>query len=196
MTLTQTHRGTESKRPAAFPGEPSLWFFLFADMTLFACLFGVVVYIRDDQREIFAPSQAALSQTLGLVNTLLLLTGSLFVALGVNAMRTGAGRVDRMFAGGIACGAAFLGVKAIEWGRSIADGHTASTNDFFSAYYMLTGIHLAHVMIGLGVLIAMYRNVRSPNLRRDLVEGGACYWHLVDLLWVVLFPLVYLMPAG
>lgn len=196
MTLTQAPRDVENRRPAAFPGEPGLWFFLFADMMLFACLFGVVVYIRDDQPEIFAPSQAALSQTLGLVNTLLLLTGSLFVALGVTGMRSGAARVDRMFAGGIACGAAFLGVKAVEWGHSIADGHTASTNDFFSAYYMLTGIHLAHVTIGLGVLIAMYRNVRSPNVRRDLIEGGACYWHLVDLLWVVLFPLVYLMPAG
>jgi nitric oxide reductase NorE protein len=196
MTLTQAPRTTSTNRPAAFPGEPGLWLFLFADMVLFACLFGVVIYIRDDQPEVFAPSQAALSQTLGLINTLLLLTGSLFVALGVNATRSAVGRADRMFAGGIACGAAFLGVKVIEWGRSIADGHTASTNDFYSAYYMLTGIHLAHVTIGLGVLIACYRNVRSANLRPNLVEGGACYWHLVDLLWVVLFPLVYLMPAG
>jgi nitric oxide reductase NorE protein len=196
MTLTQTPRDARDNKPAAFPGEPGLWLFLFADMTLFACLFGIVVYIRDAQPEVFAESQASLSQTLGLVNTLLLLTGSLFVALGVNATRTGTGRVDRMFAGGIACGAAFLGVKVIEWGRSISEGHTVSTNDFFSAYYMLTGIHLAHVTIGIGVLVAMYRNVRSPRLRQNLVEGGACYWHLVDLLWVVLFPLVYLMPAG
>jgi nitric oxide reductase NorE protein len=196
MTLTETPREERRNKPGAFPGEPGLWLFLFADMMLFACLFGVVVYIRDDQPEVYAPSQAALSQTLGLVNTLLLLTGSLFVALGVSATRTGIGRADRMFAGGIATAVAFLGVKVIEWGHSIADGHTASTNDFFSAYYMLTGIHLAHVTIGLGVLIAMYRNVRSPNVRQNLVEGGACYWHLVDLLWVMLFPLVYLMPAG
>ncbi len=196
MTLTQTPRDSPSNKPAAFPGEPGLWLFLFADMTLFAALFGIVVYIRDDQPEVFSSSQASLSQTLGLVNTLLLLTGSLFVALGVNATRTSVGRADRLFAGGIACGAAFLGVKVIEWGHSIADGHTVSTNDFYGAYYMLTGIHLAHVTIGLGVLIAMYRNARSPRLRQNLVEGGACYWHLVDLLWVVLFPLVYLMPAG
>ena len=196
MTLTQTPRDARNDRPAAFPGEPGLWLFLFADMLLFACLFGVVVYIRDDQPQVFSESQASLSQTLGLINTLLLLTGSLFVALGVSATRTGVGRPDRLFAAGIASGAAFLGVKVVEWGRSIADGHTASTNDFFSAYYMLTGIHLAHVTIGIGVLVAVYRNVRSPNVRKNLVEGGACYWHLVDLLWVVLFPLVYLMPAG
>jgi nitric oxide reductase NorE protein len=196
MTLTESPRDARTNKPAAFPGEPGLWLFLFADMMLFAALFGIVVYIRDDQPAIFAESQASLSQTLGLVNTLLLLTGSLFVALGVTATRTGAGRADHLFAGGIACGAAFLGVKVIEWGRSISDGHTVSTNDFFGAYYMLTGIHLAHVTIGIGVLVAMYRNVRSPNVRKHLVEGGACYWHLVDLLWVVLFPLVYLMPAG
>lgn len=196
MTLTQTPRDAPSNKPASFPGEPGLWLFLFADMTLFVALFGIVVYIRDDQPAVFAESQASLSQTLGLVNTLLLLTGSLFVALGVNATRTGVGRADRLFLAGIVSGAAFLGVKAIEWGRSISDGHTVSTNDFFGAYYMLTGIHLAHVTIGIGVLVAIYRNSRSANLRKDLIEGGACYWHLVDLLWVVLFPLVYLMPAG
>lgn len=196
MTLTQPPRPAHENRPAKVPGEWGLWLFLFADMTLFACLFGIAVYIRDDQPEIFSTSQASLSQTLGLVNTILLLTGSLFVALGVGATRGGPGRADKLFLGGIACGGAFLGVKAIEWGSSIADGHTASTNDFYSLYYMLTGIHLAHVTIGLGVLIAMYRNVKGPTARKDLVEGGACYWHLVDLLWVVLFPLVYLMPAG
>jgi nitric oxide reductase NorE protein len=196
MTLTQNPREARSDRPSAIPGEAGLWVFLFADMTLFAALFGIVVYIRHDQPEVFASSQASLSQTLGLVNTLLLLTGSLFVALAVNAARAGTGRPDRLLGGAIGCAGAFLGVKVIEWGHSIADGHTASTNDFFNAYYMLTGIHLAHVTIGLGVLIAMYREVRRPRLRLGFLEGGGCYWHLVDLLWVVLFPLVYLMPAG
>lgn len=196
MTLTQTPRETRQDRPAAIPGEPGLWLFLFADMLLFAALFGIVVYLRDDQPEIFSESQATLSQTLGLVNTLLLLTGSLFVAMAVHGTRTGAGRPDRLLLGAIACGAGFLGVKAVEWGSSIADGHTVSTNDFFQAYYMLTGIHLAHVTIGLGVLVAMWREVRRPQARLGMLEGGGCYWHLVDLLWVVLFPLIYLMPVG
>ncbi|GAA0605751.1 cytochrome c oxidase subunit 3 family protein [Sporichthya brevicatena] len=196
MTLTQNPRDVRSDRPAAIPGEPGLWLFLFADMLLFAALFGIVVHLRDDQPAMFAESQASLSQTLGLVNTLLLLTGSLFVAMAVHGSRTGAGRPDKLLLGAIGCGAAFLGVKAIEWGSSIADGHTASTNDFFQAYFMLTGIHLAHVTIGIGVLIAMWREVGRPQTRRTVLEGGGCYWHLVDLLWVVLFPLVYLMPAG
>ena len=196
MTLTSDRPAARADRPRAIPGEGGLWLFLFADMTLFAFLFGIVVYIRHDQPETFASSQQSLSQTLGLVNTLLLLTGSLFVALGVQGGRAGAARADRLLAAAIACGAGFLGVKVLEWGHAISEGHTASSNDFYSCYYMLTGIHLAHVTIGLGVLVAMYRNARSGRLRPDLLEGGGCYWHLVDLLWVVLFPLVYLMPAG
>lgn len=193
MTLTQTPRETRPDRPAAIPGEPGLWLFLFADMLLFAALFGIVVYLRDDQPAIFAESQETLSQTLGLVNTLLLLTGSLFVAMAIHGTRTGAGRPDMLILSAIGCGAAFLGVKVIEWGGSIADGHTASTNDFYQAYFMLTGIHLAHVTIGIGVLVAMYREVRRPQSRIGFLEGGGCYWHLVDLLWVVLFPLLYLV---
>jgi nitric oxide reductase NorE protein len=196
MTLTDAPREARPDRPAAIPGEPGLWFFMFADMLLFAALFGIVVYIRDDQPAIFASSQASLSVTLGLVNTLLLLTGSFFVAMAVHGARTGAGRPEKLVLAAIGCGAAFLGVKVIEWGSSIADGHTVSTNDFYGAYFMLTGIHLAHVTIGIGVLIAMFRELRRPQARINILEGGGCYWHLVDLLWVVLFPLVYLMPAG
>lgn len=196
MTLTQTPRDARSDRPAAIPGEPGLWLFMFADMALFAALFGIVIYLRDDQPEVFAESQASLSQTLGLVNTILLLTGSLLVAMAIHGARTGAGRPDRLLLGAIGCGAAFLGVKAIEWSSSIADGHTVSTNDFYGAYYMLTGIHLAHVTIGIGVLVAMWRELARPQRRIGVLEGGGCYWHLVDLLWVVLFPLIYLMPVG
>ena len=196
MTLTQAPRDARPDRPAAIPGEAGLWLFLFADMALFAALFGIVVYLRDDQPEIFTSSQASLSQTLGLVNTLLLLTGSLLVAMAVHGARAGVGRPDRLLLGAIGCGAGFLGVKVIEWGSSIADGHTASTNDFYGAYYMLTGIHLAHVTIGIGVLVAMWRELRNPRMRIGILEGGGCYWHLVDLLWVVLFPLIYLMPVG
>ena len=196
MTLTQTPREARDARPdrpAAIPGEPGLWLFMFADMLLFACLFGIVIWVRDDNPAVFAESQATLSQTLGLVNTVLLLTGSLLVAMAVHHARLGNGRPDRLLLGAIACGAGFLGVKALEWGSSIADGHTVSTNEFFQAYYMLTGIHLAHVTIGLGVLVAMYKELRSARLRMGMLEGGGCYWHLVDLLWVVLFPLFYLV---
>ncbi len=196
MTLTQTPRDVQEDRPAAIPGEPGLWLFLFADMLLFAALFGIVIYIRDDQPDVFAESQATLSQTLGLVNTVLLLTGSLLVAMAIHGTRTGAGRPDRLLLGAIGCGATFLGVKVLEWGSSIADGHTVSTNDFYGVYYMLTGIHLAHVTIGLAVLVAMWRELARPQRRIAFLEGGGCYWHLVDLLWVVLFPLIYLMPVG
>lgn len=179
--------------PAAVPGEPGLWLFVLADMTMFAVLFGVLVELRAHQHELFVQSQAHLNRGLGALNTLLLLTGSMFVALAVGRARRGLAHADRLLIAAMGCGIAFLGVKVIEWGSKIADGITPQTNDFFSAYYMLTGIHLAHVCIGLGVLLAMLRNVRGAALKLGLLEGGGCYWHLVDLLWVVLFPLLYLM---
>jgi nitric oxide reductase NorE protein len=196
MTVTQSGVSARAGRPAAVPGEPGLWVFLFADMLLFAALFGVILYIRDDQPELFRSSQATLSQTIGLLNTVLLLTGSLLVATAVRDARLGKGRPDRSLLGAIGCGSAFLGLKAIEWGSSIAAGHTASSNDFYSAYYMLTGLHLVHVVLGVGVLVIVRRASRTSRMRVDVLEGAGCYWHLVDLLWVVLFPLIYLMPAG
>jgi nitric oxide reductase NorE protein len=176
------------------PGEAGLWVFLLSDMTVFAAFFAMLLVVRADQPEMFSASATRLDQGLGAVNTLLLLTSSLLVVLAVGAARRGAAGAARLLDGALLCGASFAVVKGVEWGGELSDGLTPSSNDFFGVYYMLTGIHLLHVLAGLGVLIVLRRQVTraaGPNLH--VIEGGACYWHMVDLLWLVLFPLLYLL---
>lgn len=86
--------------------------------------------------------------------------------------------------------------KAFEWRTKLAEGLTPATNDFFMYYFVLTGIHLLHVVIGIGVLVLVRRISQRPNLGVRAIcaiESGATFWHLVDLLWIVLFALLYLL---
>jgi nitric oxide reductase NorE protein len=180
------------------PGEVGIWVFVLGDMMVFALLFGIFVYERADQVEVFERSQGALNVTFGAVNTLLLLTSSLFVVLGVRAVRerirSDAGPI--LFVLAFLCGLAFVVNKYLEWSEKLRAGQSPADNDFYMYFYVLSGIHLLHVLIGLGVLVFLWRLSRrvEPGWK-DIraLESGASYWHLVDLLWVVLFPLLYLL---
>ncbi|WP_354701416.1 Cytochrome c oxidase subunit 3 [Paraconexibacter sp. AEG42_29] len=185
------------RSPGAIPGEGGLWLFILADMTLFALFFAIVLIVRADDPAMFARSSAELHQGLGLTNTLLLLTGSGLVAAAVRATRRADDRLAaRLLGAAIVCAAGFLAIKAIEWRDLLANGHSVSTDSFFQLYFMLTGMHLAHVLIGTATLVFLLRRLRQPAPGPHdarLLEGGAGYWHMVDLLWLVLFPLLYLI---
>lgn len=177
------------------PGEAGLWVFIFGDLAVFAAFFCTYLSYRAQDTALFNASQLTLSQTYGAINTLLLLTSSLFVALGVKAVRRNAGSIaPRLFASGLACGLGFVGMKFLEYGEKLANGVTPATNEFFLYYFILTGLHFFHVVLGTGVLVALI--VKSSTRQGDdgrfrFIEGGACLWHLVDLLWIILFPLLY-----
>ena len=145
---------------------------------------------------LFTQSQAELNRSLGLLNTLLLLTSSWCVAQAVAAARAGNAAARRYLFGAIALGIGFVVVKAIEYNEKIAAGFTLNSNDFFIYYYMFTGIHLLHVVVGLGVLL--WTTTRFDKAGKVLgsasvVEGSGAFWHLVDLLWIILFALLYLV---
>ena len=131
----------------------------------------------------------------GVLNTMVLLTSSRFVALAVQAARRGEyERSRRLISYGGLCGVAFVAIKAFEWAHEVSHGFTLVRNDFFMFYFMLTGVHLFHVFLGLVILVVVNRELRSPERCRSwIVESGAVYWHMVDLLWVGIFALLYLM---
>jgi nitric oxide reductase NorE protein len=185
------------RSPRAVPGEPGLWLFILADMTLFAAFFAITTVVRADEPAMFARSSEALHQGLGAANTLLLVTGSAVVAMAVRATRRDAPDVaGRLLALAIWCALAFVAIKAIEWADLLSNGHSVSTNDYVALYFMLTGLHLVHVLVGTGALIVIRRRVlrrAAGRFEPQIVEGGASYWHMVDLLWLVLFPLLYLI---
>lgn len=185
-----------SDEKTAAPGEEGLWVFIFGDLILFYVFFATYMVARGRALQIFELSQDQLDGGLGLLNTLLLLTSSLFVAQAVAAVRSGGVRGRAFLVAAIVCGAAFLGVKVIEYGTKIAAGITLNTNIFFTYYYMLTAIHALHVTIGLGVLIFTLRRFGRDGrfvAPLGLIEGGGAFWHLVDLLWIFLFAILYLV---
>jgi nitric oxide reductase NorE protein len=103
---------------------------------------------------------------------------------------------SRMFALAIVCGLAFVFNKFLEYRDELSAGHTPTSNDFFTYFFVFTGIHLFHLLLGLVALVIMFRISRTPILdARDMrnLEAGASYWHLIDLLWIVLFALLYLL---
>jgi nitric oxide reductase NorE protein len=102
----------------------------------------------------------------------------------------------RLFAAAFACGLGFVLNKYLEYSDKLSRGIKPATNDFWMYFYVLTGLHLFHLLLGLGVLAFCLAQSRKPALdptRFAFVEGGACFWHMVDLLWIVLFPLLYLV---
>ena len=192
--------GVEQSRRVAdtrghVPGEASMWFFVIGDLLIFAVYFVGYMYFRGQNHQLFLASQARLSVDIGAINTVVLLTSSLFVALGTAAARAGniaAGL--RGFWIGLAFGAAFPLLKMFEWIPEITAGLTPGTNLFFMYYYVMTGMHLCHVALGLAILCFVIRNLKtSPTPKISFIETGATYWHMVDVLWLVLFALLYLM---
>jgi nitric oxide reductase NorE protein len=180
------------------PAEAGLWVVVLGDMTIFGAFF--VVFARElaDDRSIFARSAGALHPAIGAANTLLLLVSSYLVVLALRGRRRSPDAPDtRWLVGAVACGGAFLVSKAVEYTLELSAGNTPASGTFFTFYYVLTGVHLLHVVIGMTLLGGWWRSRRRGGaVSRTFQEGAAVYWHMVDLLWLVIFALLYLGSAG
>jgi nitric oxide reductase NorE protein len=178
------------------PGVEGVWVFVLADMTMFAVMFVSFMLDRRKDTALFEQSRQALNRDFGGINTLILLTSSMLVVLAIEALKHGRARLaPRFFALAMACGFAFMLSKGLEYAEKFKAGITLLTNDFFMYYFVLTGIHLVHVIAGNVVLAILWLKSRSRPAGGSLAlyESGATYWHMVDLLWVCLFPLLYLV---
>jgi nitric oxide reductase NorE protein len=199
-TLSRMRVATGDRvKPRRLPGVDGVWVFIGADSVIFAILFLSFMQERLKNPDVFETSRQTLNMHLGGIDTLILLTSSWSVALAVQAMKRDL--VDReplLLLGGAVTGLMFMVSKAIEYFQKFAHGITPGTNPFFMWYFTLTGIHLIHVVVGTSMLTYLWVRSRRgtyDHLHRAVPESVASYWHLVDLLWVVLFPLLYLMKA-
>ena len=198
------------RRPGKWiPGEAGIWAFILVDFSVFGGYFGVFLHLRAVHPAEWLAGSQALSPTHGAVNTAFMLTASLFVALAIQHIRQGHVETTRkLLVGAGVCGAAFIINKPIEWISQLQAGNGAHKSEFFQLYYLLTGIHLLHVIAATFVVWALYRKtakVRAVSvaglrarpgptvLQARFFENGASYWHLVDLIWMVLFALFYLV---
>jgi nitric oxide reductase NorE protein len=185
-------------RPGAsgyLPGEPSMWFFIIGDLLIFGVYFVCYMIYRGQNHEIFLEGQQQLNQQVAALNTVVLLTSSLCVALGTEAARAEK-NADALglFRAAFVVGALFPLLKVSAWIPEIRAGLTPGKNLFFIFYYVMTGLHLVHVLAGLTLMAFVMNNLRTaPHPSVRFVETGAMYWHMVDVLWLVLFAVFYVM---
>lgn len=173
---------------------PGIIVFIFADIASFVLFFLVFMAERLEHVAQFDRSARLLDAQLGMLNTLILIASGFVVALASTAVKRGdpvAAR--RLFGLAALIGAGFAIIKAIEYGTKFEMGILPGTNPFFTYYFVLTGLHFVHYVVGMGLLVTLaaggFRRLGNYAL---WAESIALYWHMVDVIWVLLFPLLYL----
>lgn len=179
------------------PGDFAIWIFIFAELLVFGVFFLAYAFARANNIELFNHYQQFLNREYGAANTVLLITSSYFVVRAVHAIRSGLVRPCVVWLiAALACGGGFLIIKVLEFGEKFSAGISLSTNTFYMFYLSLTFFHFMHVIMGMVILAAVavkaWRGAYTVQ-NHDGVETGASYWHMVDLVWIVLFPLIYVM---
>jgi len=183
-----------------------MWLFLVTEMVFFGGLFIAYSYMRHRYPAEFHLGGAELNVTLGVINTLVLLTSSLTVVLSIVAIQRGEkSRVMGFLGMTLGLGFLFLIIKSFEWAAKFHHGlypnapHLATLPPgeqvFFGLYFVMTGLHALHVVAGMAVLTWILRKVAKDEVRQDRyihLENGGLYWHLVDVIWIFLLPLFYL----
>lgn len=188
-------------------GRLGMWLFLFSELLLFGALFLLYgVALRRYPQE-FHAAAGEMSTLFGGANTAILITSSLCMALAVSALKQSSKAATLGF---LICtillALAFLGVKALEWSEKIHHGIYPNAPEllarpggevlFFNLYYITTGLHGVHVAIGAAVLAAVWVLIRKDHIHGGepaILENCGLYWHLVDIIWIFLFPLFYLI---
>jgi cytochrome c oxidase subunit III len=191
-----------SSKPAGHEGAPvsarlGIWAFLATELLLFGGLFTAYAEFRLAHPELFHLEHQRLNRLMGALNTVLLLTSSLTMAIGIAAIRQGRQRVLKVCLSlTLALAAGFLLIKYLEWSEDFSHGLFPATNLFFGLYFMMTGLHGVHVLVGMAVMVWLLVRARQGAFSPDYstpVEITGLYWHFVDLVWIYLFPLLYLV---
>jgi len=174
-----------------------MWLFLATEVLFFGGLFAAFAVFHSKYFHLFHESSKLLNWKLGGVNTIVLLISSYSMALGVDAAQHGNNKkVIKCLAITLLCAATFMVIKYIEYSTKFEHGIFPSTNLFFALYFCLTGLHGIHVVIGIGAIawvMSLAKKERFSKTYYTPCEVVGLYWHLVDLVWIYLFPLLYLI---
>ena len=208
-TVSRQFDDAEQQRTAADLG---IWIFLATEILFFGALFAAYTITRIRYPEAFAIASRLTNVTLGSINTGVLLTSSLTMALAVRATKLGARKASIvLLSATIALGLVFLAIKGSEYYLDYLDHlvpalnfahagpHAGQVEIFFYLYFFMTGVHSLHMIAGivvLAVLIAMARRRAFSPAYYTPVELGGMYWHLVDIVWIFLYPLLYLVSRS
>jgi cytochrome c oxidase subunit 3 len=184
-----------------------MWIFLFTELLLFGGMFLLYAVYRSEFSPEFHSAASELSVIAGAFNTIILITSSLTMAMAITAMKKADVKLSiKLQACTIVFGLAFLAVKYFEWSGKISHGIFPGSAElmnkeqgtilFYSLYFVMTGLHALHVIAGLFLLVLMLRSSAKGGITgNDFVklENSGLYWHFVDIIWIYLFPLLYLI---
>ena len=182
-----------------YNGKLGIWLFLASEVMLFGALFSTLILLRTSATTWPHGWEAGLSVPLATVNTFVLIASSVTVVLAWANLRLGNLKKGKLFLFlTLLCGFGFLGIKAVEYGTKFSHGLFPRTNNFYATYYVMTGLHGLHVVGGMIVFAYLilsadkwYAEKRDQYTNR--VEITGLYWHFVDLVWIFLFPILYLL---
>ncbi|WP_458725310.1 cytochrome c oxidase subunit 3 [Pseudomonas mandelii] len=179
------------------PGDLAMWFFILAELSVFAILILAFAVTQAIKPQMFSESRLLLNTSTGLAMTLSLLTAGLFAALAQEQVRHSRPRHGAVFLlMALLAASVYVVLKLTEYRHLLASGLGMEHNTFFTLYWILTGFHFLHVLLGmviLGWLAERCRRGLYDASKRSGFESGVLYWHMVDLIWVMLFPLVYVL---
>jgi nitric oxide reductase NorE protein len=170
------------------PGDPMMWVLVLSELVAFGLFLGAFIVAHAVRPAVFASGQAALDLSLAGYNTIVLVTSGWAAAKGAASARVGDScRARRWLLVAMALGCAFVTIKLVEYAQEVGGGIGLETSVFFTLYFLLTGFHLLHVCLGIVILAVVCRRADPVH-----VETGTVFWHMVDLIWIVMFPIVYL----
>lgn len=178
------------------PGGLLIWIIVFLELITFSAFLIVYLSYRQDDLVTFNASQSMLNTTLGMLNTIVLLTSGLFMAAGLVELKKGGKKAATYVALTIVFGILFMVLKAFEYNEKTELGIGFSTNQFWMFYWMLTGFHLIHVLVAVILLSYMLIKTKSgiyTSTNFEDVESAGVFWHMCDLIWIFLFPILYLL---
>ena len=191
------NRSTGCAKSDLPPGDLAIWVFIYAELLVFGVLFLVYAFARNNNVELFNASQQLVNRVSGAANTLVLITSSYFAVRSVAAIRDDdAPACQRWLLATIGMGGVFLVIKLFEFKAKFAAGISLSTNTYWTFFLSMTTFHFMHVVLGMIILAAVWLKARNGGYSAQEhrgVETGVSYWHMVDLVWIILFPLVYVI---
>ena len=184
-----------------------MWVFLFTEVLLFGGMFLVYAVYRFQHQDLFKLAALELNTALGTFNTIVLLTSSLTMVLAIVALQKSKKKLSLFYlASTVGLALVFMVVKYFEWTAKFSHGIYPGSEEllnkqngeilFFGLYFVMTGLHALHVIIGVVIILFLYVFIKRDNITPDnyvKLENGGLYWHLVDLIWIFLFPLFYLI---
>lgn len=189
MSVQEVERSDDWGALGELPGEPMMWVLIFSELAAFGLLLGAFAVARAVDPRSFAAGKALLDPELAGLNTIVLVTSGWAAARGALSAQADRRRSARLWLGAaIVLGGAFVAIKLTEYGREVAAGADIESSTFFTLYFLLTGFHLLHVLLGMIILAVVLRRADA-----HAIETGTSFWHMVDLVWVVMFPIVYLV---